>query len=311
MNLKKSFLSAAALVFVFTSSAAADVSSIERYLNSGEIEQTATATQNIEDGTVSTCGDTLNVRSGPSIDSEILGTLDDSAKVQIIGEQDGWYKINWNGTQAWICSRYVNKSPAAAPNSNDYSDSGTSRSPSSTTQEPSSPIKEPSSQQSGNSKTIDVPERCQYMSDGRGGGWCGPTSLGMLMQHYGVNISTEAIADEAYNRSGHGGTDPGDLEAYAKSQGFKVSYSEDQGRSIDYLKEKIDSNTPVVVSLKGDDYWRGGHYVVVRGYNEDGVVINDPSDRNGLSYTMPYNQFSTMWHGSNDDWGCFAMTISK
>lgn len=53
---------------------------------------------------VNTC---LNVRSSASTSSSIIGKLYNGAAVTITGSSNGWYKISYNGTTAWVSSSYV------------------------------------------------------------------------------------------------------------------------------------------------------------------------------------------------------------
>lgn len=49
----------------------------------------------------------LNVRSTPGTAGKKAGTLCVGAVVEILGRQDGWYQIAYNGSDAWICADYV------------------------------------------------------------------------------------------------------------------------------------------------------------------------------------------------------------
>lgn len=52
----------------------------------------------------------LNVREGPSTDYASIGYLHNGDRVTVIGESNGWYKINYSGREAWISGKYVEKS---------------------------------------------------------------------------------------------------------------------------------------------------------------------------------------------------------
>lgn len=62
---------------------------IEEYLKSNVIieESQITATGKVVNA------DSLNVRKGPSISFDIIGKLSGGDKVKVIGESNGWYKI--------------------------------------------------------------------------------------------------------------------------------------------------------------------------------------------------------------------------
>jgi len=58
-----------------------------------------------EEGTVCVNGSTLNVRTGPW--GKIIGSLNDGAKVKVIGTSGDWYKIDFNGQTAYVHANYV------------------------------------------------------------------------------------------------------------------------------------------------------------------------------------------------------------
>lgn len=51
----------------------------------------------------------LNVRSGASTHSKVLGSLHRNDKVDILGETGSWYKINFKGKTGYVSKDYVKK----------------------------------------------------------------------------------------------------------------------------------------------------------------------------------------------------------
>ena len=49
----------------------------------------------------------LNVRSGPSTSSSIIGQLSNGEKVEVISTSDGWSKIKYNGQTGYVSSKYL------------------------------------------------------------------------------------------------------------------------------------------------------------------------------------------------------------
>lgn len=49
----------------------------------------------------------LNIRSGAGTNYSIVGTLKNDSKVEVIGEEGNWYKINHNGKSAFVSKSYV------------------------------------------------------------------------------------------------------------------------------------------------------------------------------------------------------------
>ena len=58
-------------------------------------------------GTVTTGGSNLNVRTGPSTGYSIISSLANGTNIEIIDEEDGWYRIEFPAEFAWVCGQYV------------------------------------------------------------------------------------------------------------------------------------------------------------------------------------------------------------
>ena len=82
--------------------------------NSGEISKEIPVTVNIitpqktvKEYRVKTNGGNLNIRQLPSDKSSIIGKLRNKSTVKVIGKQGDWYKIEHNGTNGFVFSKYV------------------------------------------------------------------------------------------------------------------------------------------------------------------------------------------------------------
>ena len=51
----------------------------------------------------------LNVRTGPSTSFNSIGKLNKGAKVDVVGEESGWYKIKYGSGYGYVSKSYVNK----------------------------------------------------------------------------------------------------------------------------------------------------------------------------------------------------------
>lgn len=67
----------------------------------------------------------LNVRSGPSTDYSVIGTLSNGSKIEVTGESGGWYRLDYNGKDGFVATKYTatqasdsNGSNAAAADDN-------------------------------------------------------------------------------------------------------------------------------------------------------------------------------------------------
>jgi uncharacterized protein YraI len=56
---------------------------------------------------VTTAGGNLNVRSGPSPSAPVIGSLPNGTRVDILAEQNGWYRISFGGREGWISRDFV------------------------------------------------------------------------------------------------------------------------------------------------------------------------------------------------------------
>ncbi|MED0961772.1 SH3 domain-containing protein [Bacillus paramycoides] len=73
----------------------------------------------------------LNVRSGEGTNYRVIGALPQGQKVQVISENYGWSKINYNGQTGYIGTRFLSKTPVGGavdnkPNDNQNNNNNTS-----------------------------------------------------------------------------------------------------------------------------------------------------------------------------------------
>lgn len=84
-----------------------DYRSIEGYMSSEYVDVATTYEGDLGYGVVSTDGSTLNLRSGPGTDYDRVGTLYHGTVVQLLGMEDGWFKLSYNEGTAYASSEYV------------------------------------------------------------------------------------------------------------------------------------------------------------------------------------------------------------
>ena len=82
------------------------------YVSSGYLKAVSTTTpstteQYKEIKVVNTDG--LNVRKGPSTSYELIGKIDKGTNVEVISESNGWSKINYKNTTAYVATKYLDK----------------------------------------------------------------------------------------------------------------------------------------------------------------------------------------------------------
>jgi ABC-type bacteriocin/lantibiotic exporter with double-glycine peptidase domain len=105
---------------------------------------------------------------------------------------------------------------------------------------------------------------------------CGPASLAGVMNYLGINITPEEISKEIYSESARGTLDI-DMVLYPQKEGLiAVHYS----GGMDDLKKNIDSGHPFIVLVDyGFSILKSNHFMVVIGYNKDGVIVNSGKEK--------------------------------
>jgi|GEM_PF-573497 len=85
-----------------------DVMDMMAAMNTGS-DTTTTSSGSSLMGTVSTSASAVNVRSGASMDSEIVTTVPTGTTIEIMGrsEDSGWVMVSANGTSGWIATDLV------------------------------------------------------------------------------------------------------------------------------------------------------------------------------------------------------------
>lgn len=189
----------------------------------------------------------LLVRSSPSSSAGVIGRLNRGARMNITGETDNWYRINYSGRTGYVNKAYVSF--------REVSSSGYS------------------------SISMDVPLYHQYDSrwasvrignETLKSAGCVTTSLAMVHQYRtGVTCTPAQMASKlSYTSSGNAYWPSGTTQ-YTGSNYLAVIY------------QQLAAGNPVIIGAKSS----GGlqHYVVVTGYNgsssslsPSGFTVNDP-----------------------------------
>ncbi|MEC3434496.1 SH3 domain-containing protein, partial [Bacillus cereus] len=67
-------------------------------------------------GTYTVNVSSLNVRTGPSTSHTVLGSVNKGKTVQVVGEVQDWFKINFNGGTGYVSKDFVTKGGSAVSN---------------------------------------------------------------------------------------------------------------------------------------------------------------------------------------------------
>jgi Peptidase_C39 like family len=148
---------------------------------------------------------------------------------------------------------------------------------------------------------------------------CGPTSLSMILNYYGIPATRQGIDDAIHRGDNSVGGTPEDEMQYAEDQGLAAA--EYNNGTWDEVKAAIDAHHPVMASITGsgepelsgqpgnftpdgDSLPNGRHQIVITGYETgpDGkqyVLFHDPN--HGQLEKMSVDDFQKVW--SKEDFG--------
>ncbi|MDP3997785.1 MAG: C39 family peptidase [Candidatus Andersenbacteria bacterium] len=112
------------------------------------------------------------------------------------------------------------------------------------------------------------------------GSYCGPASLKMVLDYYGVAKSEEELA-RLCGRDPEIGIDDAAIRQTAETYGFTVTIQNEA--SFDDIQHWLDKKVPVIVnwftrgrSDYGDSEVPDGHYSVVVGLDDQKIYLQDP-----------------------------------
>ncbi len=140
-----------------------------------------------------------------------------------------------------------------------------------------------------------------YGSSSIGISGCGPTCLSMVI--YALTENEMATPDK--------------VARYSQEQGY---YIEGTGTSWelmtegatafgitgqeltldeDTMKQELKDGHPLICAMRAGDFTAGGHFIVIRGYEKDGFIINDPNSKRRSEKRWTYEEISgqikSMW----------------
>lgn len=136
---------------------------------------------------------------------------------------------------------------------------------------------------------------------------CGPTCLSMVAYYLtGDTKYTPAYMMEFSTEDGHvgqnGGTQWTLFSKGAKNLGFKV---EELPLVESTLINRLEKGIPVVLSVGPGDFTENGHYIVLVGYKDGKIKVNDPfskaNSEKEYTYAQLEPQIRNLWAISNPD----------
>lgn len=118
---------------------------------------------------------------------------------------------------------------------------------------------------------------------------CGPASLATVMNFWGIKVQPDEIAKEIFSESARGTLNI-DMVSYPQRKGL---LADQHIGTIEDLKKYIDAGYPAIVLVDyGFSLYQKNHFMVVKGYNERGVIVNSGIKRDKF---IPEKDFMKTW----------------
>lgn len=100
---------------------------------------------------------------------------------------------------------------------------------------------------------------------------CGPSSLAIVLNYHGIQVTPDEIAKEIFSGSARGTLNM-DMVIYAQRKGLEALQFRG---NIEELQKNIDSGFPLIVLVDyGFSVYQVNHFMVILGYSESGVIAN-------------------------------------
>ena len=135
---------------------------------------------------------------------------------------------------------------------------------------------------------------------------CGPTCMTMAyLYHTGdLTVNPREVAEFAQEKGYHTteGTSWDFWTLGAKELGL---YGEVVSLSETVMKSVLDSGGLLVCSMSAGDFTTGGHYILLRGYDENGFFVNDPNRRSNSERQW---DFDTLASQMKNLWGIYSLS---
>lgn len=140
-----------------------------------------------------------------------------------------------------------------------------------------------------------------YGSSSIGISGCGPTCLSMVI--YALTQNELATPDK--------------VARYSQEQGYYIEGTgtswelmtdgatafgisgQELSLSEDAMKQQLKDGHPLICAMRAGDFTAGGHFIVIRGYDKNGFVVNDPNStirsEKQWTYEELSGQIKNMW----------------
>lgn len=171
---------------------------------------------------------------------------------------------------------------------------------------------------------LNIPYRSQWDKDAQShSADCGPTCAAMVLNYHNVDMSPDKMYHHLPPKEADEFTFFSELISVINGLNVKSSYKlyGDRNQALAGLRSNIDAGKPMIALVKYQP-WRSltgnpfdwGHFVVVTGYDNTHIYINDPLfgmwkvRSRGEQLALTHDQFCAGWGGfpltENPNWAC-------
>lgn len=132
---------------------------------------------------------------------------------------------------------------------------------------------------------------------------CGPATLSMVFNYYGLNTSQEEIGQILRpHQNPQGDNDDksvslAEMAKEAENNGF-IAYYLPNG-TIEKMEKLIANNIPVITVTWLNNKEDIGHYRIVRGYDQEKEILIQDDSYQGPNKIYTYNEFNSLWQPFN------------
>lgn len=141
-------------------------------------------------------------------------------------------------------------------------------------------------------------------------GDCGPACVAMALNFHGQTVTVDQVSQATGLPAGFLFTSWQTLNTAARAFGYSVVSS--LGNTFDDIRSEIDAGRPVMALInyaklpaisKYDPAYARGHFLLIIGYDDQGVVYHDPywHGTDGASRRLSWGEFDAAWATPNQD----------
>lgn len=241
----------------------------------------------------------LNIRTGPW--GEIIGTLQKGTKIEITGKEGEWYKINFNGKDAYVYADLVAADASAsqaAANANETETEGANPEPDNSAANANTDTnaaanntdavpaaannesadaenKQPAEPAAEKKADASTPYFNQNDNDFFSASTCQNTSLAMVLAKYGWNGTPDQVTKTFGKDMAQ---TPAGLEhvfnGLAQDAGLSVRIKSHTDGTMELINKLLAEGKPVIAH---GWFTPSGHVVTITGFDGQNYTVNDPA----------------------------------